>query len=64
MRLKNSLQKALPGVEINSHSANGMTSKIEVAWIENGQKKIIWSKGKQDTEGSHEEIIKLLKSSQ
>jgi hypothetical protein len=41
-----------------------MTSKIEVAWIDGGQKDIIWSKGKADTENNHQEIINLLKSKQ
>lgn len=52
-RLKKSLEQAFPGVEINSHSAQGMTSLIEVSWIDNGQKNKVWSKGKTDTESNH-----------
>ncbi len=53
LRLKKALQEAFPNVEINNHSASTLTSKIEVAWIEDGNKNIIWSKGKADTEGNH-----------
>ena len=48
-RLSEAIKKSLPDVTINCHSASGMTSKIEVAWIDGGQKNIIWSKGKADT---------------
>ena len=64
LRLKKSLQEAFPDIEINNHSAKDLTSKIEVAWIENGNKNIIWSKGKADTEGNHPEIVNNLKSAQ
>ena len=57
MRLKKSLAEAYPDVEINCHSAQGMTSKIEVAWISNGDKQIVWSKGKADTENGHQQIV-------
>jgi len=60
LRLKKSLIAAFPNVEIDCQSANGMTSKIEVFWIEGVNKKLIWSKGKADTENNHNEIIKLL----
>lgn len=63
MRLKKAIQAAFPNVEIDCHSANGMTSKIEVSWIDNGNKRIIWSKGKADTESGHNAIIANLKSS-
>lgn len=64
LRLKKSLQAAFPNHEINTHSAHGLTGKIEVAWIEGGNKKIVWSKGKADTESKHETIIDNLKSAQ
>lgn len=64
MRLKNALAAAFPGVTINSHSASGMTSKIEVAWIDGNDKKIVWSKGKADTESGHASVIQNLKSAQ
>ena len=54
LRLKKRLTEAYPDVEINCHSANAKTSKIEVAWIENGNKNIVWSKNKADTENSHD----------
>jgi hypothetical protein len=54
------LADAFPNVEIECESADGMTSKIEVVWIEGANKKMIWSKGKKDTENGHNEIIKLL----
>lgn len=63
-RLKKSIAEAFPNVNINCHSAKGTTSKIEVAWIDEGQKNIIWSKGKADTENNHQEIINILKSKQ
>lgn len=61
--MKNFLAQQFPDVKINCHSAKGMTSKVEVAWIENGQKNIVWSKGKADTENGHAEIAALLKKS-
>ena len=61
MRLKNSLAKAFPDAKIATHSAGGKTGKIEVAWIESGQKKIVWSKGKADTENNHAAIAANLK---
>lgn len=54
MRLKKSLTEAYPDVEINCHSAKDLTSKIEVAWIEGGNKQIVWSKGRADTENGHQ----------
>ena len=60
LRLKKSLMAAFPNVEIDCESADGTTSKIEVFWIEGVNKKMIWSKGKADTENGHNEIIKLL----
>jgi hypothetical protein len=62
--LKKSLQNAFPNTEINTHSASGLTGKIEVAWIEGGNKIIIWSKGKADTESHHEQIVDNLKQAQ
>lgn len=50
LRLKKSLAEAFPEYEINCHSADGVTSKIEVSWIDGGNKAIVWSKGKADTE--------------
>lgn len=61
--LKKAIAAKFPGVEINNHSAKGMTSKIEVGWMVNGQKKIIWSEGKQKTEQNHNTIIDLLNNS-
>lgn len=57
MRLKKSIQEAFPEVEINCHSAKGTTGVIDVAWMDGGNKQIIWSKGKADTEGNHQTII-------
>ena len=51
---------AFPNVEIDCASADGNTSKIEVFWIDGANKKLVWSKGKADTENGHNEIIKLL----
>jgi hypothetical protein len=61
LRLKKALIAAYPNVEIDCQSANGMTSKVEVFWIEGANKKLLWSKGKADTENGHNEIIALLK---
>ena len=63
MRLKKAIQAAFPDVEIDCHSASGMTSKIEVSWIDGANKQIIWSKGKADTENGHVAIIANLKIS-
>ena len=61
LRLKKVLQEAFPDVEINCHSAGGMTRLIEVSWIDGGNKQTVWSKGKADTESNHAEIAALLK---
>jgi hypothetical protein len=39
-----------------------MTSRIDVAVIDNGNKKMIWSKGKAETENNHATIISDLKA--
>jgi|JI61114BRNA_FD_contig_61_2605615_length_299_multi_2_in_0_out_0_1 hypothetical protein len=39
-----------------------MTQKVEVSWIIDGKKVMIWSKGKADTESGHAEIVANLKS--
>jgi hypothetical protein len=46
------------------HSADGTTGKIEVAWIDNGKKSIVWSKGKADTENGHNTVVNNLKEAQ
>lgn len=63
LRLKKALLAAFPGVEIECESADETTSRIEVYWIEGANKKMIWSKGKAETdnEKGHNEIISLLK---
>lgn len=60
LRLKKSIAAAFPNVDIECQSADGTTSKIEVFLIEGANKKLVWSKGKADTENGHNEIIKLL----
>lgn len=64
LKLKKAIAAKFPDVEINNHSAKGTTGKIEVGWIINGQKKIVWSDGRAKTEESHNAIIDLLKNSQ
>ena len=64
LRLKKKILESYPDIEINCHSASTMTSKIEVAWIDNGNKNIVWSKGRADTENGHDQIIANLKESQ
>jgi len=59
--LKASLAIAFSGVLIDCHSAGGKTSKIEVSWIDGGKKTIVWSKGRADTDNSHQEIAALIK---
>ena len=49
LRLKKALQESFPDVEINSHSAGKVTGKIDVAWIIDGKKNVIWSNGKAET---------------
>ena len=48
-RLNKTLADTFPDVQIDHHSANGVTNKIEVAWIDNGNKNIVWSKTKEET---------------
>jgi hypothetical protein len=52
--LKSALQKAFAGVEVDCHSAGQKTSLVQVAWINNGHKNVVWSKGRQDTEKGHQ----------
>ena len=52
------------GVEVNSHSANGVTGTIKVSWVKDGKLETVWEKNKADTVNGHDEILKLLKSSQ
>lgn len=63
-RLKKAIQAAFPDSTIELHPADGPTSKIEVAWKEAGVKKIVWSKGKADTENGHTTILANLKQAQ
>lgn len=49
MRLKKYLVEKFPGVEINNHSAKGTTGVIQVSWIVDGKKSVVWSKGKGET---------------
>ena len=64
LRLKKSLQEAFGNIIINCHAASTTTGKIEVAWIDNGQKEIVWSKNKIDTESNHPNIVSNLKTCQ
>lgn len=62
-RVKNAIQAAFPDLKIVTHSANGMTSKIDVAWIEDsGNKTLVWTGGKAAAEGGHAQIIALIKA--
>ena len=61
-RLKDYIKKNLgEDVEIKTHSAQGVTGTIKVSWINGGDLKTVWNKGKAETEGGHEAIIALLK---
>ena len=64
-RLKKEVEAAFAGVQVSCHSAGKSTSVITVSWIDdNGNKKVLWSKGRADTENSHKEIVQLLKDNQ
>lgn len=45
-RLKKELHKVFPDVEIICHAFHGKSQKIEVSWIEEGHKHVVWSKSK------------------
>ena len=64
LRLQKALTETFPDVQINTHSAQGISGTIEVAWINNGDKNIVWSKNKGDTEANHQTIVANLKSAQ
>ena len=64
LRLKKALAEAFAGTTIDCHAATSTTSKIEVAWVENGSKNIVWSKNKTDTENGHAVITQNLKTAQ
>lgn len=60
-KLKKSVQDAFPGVEIDYKEASSATSRIEVAWNNDGNKNIVWSNNKTDTESNHPTIIENLR---
>lgn len=53
LRLKKYVQAHFPDKTIDCHSANGATSKIEVGWVKEGNKNLVWSDGKAQTEKAH-----------
>jgi hypothetical protein len=53
-----------PDAEIKFHSARGVTGKIQVSWIKDGKKQVVWAKGRQETAQGEEEILALMKQNQ
>lgn len=43
-----------PKIEINCHSADSQTSKIEVSWMIDDKKVMVWSEGRGKTNESHD----------
>jgi len=62
-RVKKAINAAFPDIEINMHSANGKTGVIKVSWVRDGKMEVVWSKGRDETEKGHAEIVALLKQS-
>lgn len=58
--LKNAIAQKFPDAKFNLHSANGKTGVIKVVLTENGQKREIWSQGRDATNKNHQQIIELL----
>ncbi len=59
--LKQSIVQAYPNVEIESVSAGQKTSKIEVFWIDGGNKQAVWTNGRAQTDSNHQQIVDSLK---
>ena len=64
LKLKKSVQEAFPGVMIENVEASEETNRIEVAWVDSGNKYVVWSNGKADTEKNHPKIVDGLKLGQ
>lgn len=60
-KLKESINQAYPTAEIECVSAGQKTSKIEVFWIDGGNKTPVWSNGRAQTDSGHQEIVQALK---
>jgi hypothetical protein len=52
-----------PHYEITCERINQITGKIEVYWVKNNEKKLVWSDTKQNTQNNHAKISELLASS-
>ena len=59
--LRKSIRSAFPGVEVEPKAVNSGSNRIEVAWNNSGNRNIVWSNNKTDTEGSHPTIVENLR---
>jgi selT/selW/selH-like putative selenoprotein len=61
LTLKNKILEAFPGVAIERNEASSSTNRIEVYCV-GGNRQLVWSNGKADTDKSHATIISNIKS--
>lgn len=61
LKLRKAVEQAFPGVEIEHKEAGSATSRIEVAWNVGGNRNIVWSNNKTDTEKNHATIVENLR---
>ena len=48
-RVRNLLLQSFPDATMDFKSARGITGKVEVSWIKDGKKEVVWSGGRQET---------------
>jgi len=48
-RVKIMLEDNFPQAKMEYRSARGVTGTIEVSWIKEGKKEVVWSAGRYDT---------------
>ena len=64
LKLRKTVQQAFPDVEVEHVEASSATNRIEVCWYNDGDRNVVWSNNKTDTENSHPNIVENLKLAQ
>ena len=57
--MKSLLEKNFPNTKVYS-SALMASGKIEVSWVKDGKKQIVWSAGKNATSSHEQHIVELM----
>ena len=58
--LKRYIQESFPNAQVECKSAGRITRKIEVSWVAEGNKQVVWSKGRYEAANEQQEIVKAL----